>query len=706
MARTQSRHAAAPAHAPYVSPFLAAALGLGALLTPLVGAATTITVDGTPGGAGVVLVAADGQCSLIEAIQAANSSAAVDTCPAGSKGAEDPDTLVLPANATFTVDDTTTPVPYNNKIGVSGLPVISTDMIIRGNGSTVRRGAGSANFRLFLVNAAGNLTLDSLNLRNGNVSNQGGAIAVRGGTAALVDLTVEGNGCTADGCDGGGIFAQDAKLRLTRVAVLGNTSKDAGGGIRIVRPVNVVIEHSTIAGNTSVANGGGISINELPDGALAAIRYSTIANNTKHGLYVNGVTADTVSVEENIFFNNGIKDCQSTVQIASNGKANVAPIDNRGALCPPVTLAANLATKLGALAFNGGPTKTLALLPGADAIDLGSSACTADPERDQRGVLQNVDGQNSELSTDPDARCDLGAYESTNVYDYGDAPAPYPTVLGVNGAELAAGGALHELAIRNDGSPAEGVVYLGACVDGDAAPTSPSADAKSDDSDTGAKVIGTCATAGDDEDGVAIPKLIAGLKRGLKIITPEGQSAVLDGWIDFNNDGDWDDAGEKVVDHRATHGGTEKLVLKVPLDATIGATYARFRITPAGLDSPAGFAGNGEVEDYRVSIVPIDTTPLRFSFAKVTGAAAGTLVTSEFVTIKGINAPTPVSISGAASATYQIGNGEFTNVAGTIRKGQQIRLQVRAANKPGEERRVMLTIGGRTTTWVVVTAGP
>ncbi len=54
---------------------------------------------------------------------------------------------------------------------------------------------------------------------------------------------------------------------------------------------------------------------------------------------------------------------------------------------------------LGALADNGGPTLTHALLPGSPALDAGNdAACSA---TDQRGV-----------SRPQGAHCDIGAYEA------------------------------------------------------------------------------------------------------------------------------------------------------------------------------------------------------------------------------------------------------------------------------------------------------
>ncbi len=59
---------------------------------------------------------------------------------------------------------------------------------------------------------------------------------------------------------------------------------------------------------------------------------------------------------------------------------------------------------LGPLADNGGPTQTLALLPGSPAIDAGDDALC--PSTDQRGEIRPQDGNNDGL-----AKCDIGAFE-------------------------------------------------------------------------------------------------------------------------------------------------------------------------------------------------------------------------------------------------------------------------------------------------------
>ncbi len=155
--------------------------------------------------------------------------------------------------------------------------------------------------------------------------------------------------------------------------------------------------------------------------------------------------------------------------------------------------------------------------------------------------------------------------------DYGDAPAPYPTLLSQDGARhLSAEGPYLGTAppdLENDGQP--------------------SADALGDDSDVT-----------DDEDGV-VTLLHATGGASVARVTVSGADALLDGWVDFNQDGDWNDPGEQIFDSQPVHVGINDIPF-IGMNTTnpSGPVYARYRISTAGGLAPTGQAADGEVEDY------------------------------------------------------------------------------------------------------------
>jgi hypothetical protein len=161
-------------------------------------------------------------------------------------------------------------------------------------------------------------------------------------------------------------------------------------------------------------------------------------------------------------------------------------------------------------------------------------------------------------------------------YDFGDAPFYYGTLRADAGAKHRIGSGLH----------------LGARIDWEF-DGQPSIGADGDD----LKWL-------DDEDGIAFTSLLAaGMQAQLDAIA--SAAGLLNAWIDFNADGDWDDAAEQIFADAALAAGVNPLSFPVPVDAIAGDTYARFRLDSGGGLTPYGRAADGEVEDYLVSIVLI-----------------------------------------------------------------------------------------------------
>ncbi len=177
--------------------------------------------------------------------------------------------------------------------------------------------------------------------------------------------------------------------------------------------------------------------------------------------------------------------------------------------------------------------------------------------------------------------------------DFGDAPAPYPTRFADDGARHGDEG-----------------VFLGIAVDALEPDGLPSADALGDDN-----------RDADDEDGVDFTSPVQVGDAADVEVTLTGPASPLDAWIDFNRDGDWTDPGEQIFAASVMQTGANDLTFAVPPGASVGTTYARFRVSSAGGLSPSGSAPDGEVEDHRIEIVDVPGAP-----TGVTATAGDTVV--------------------------------------------------------------------------------
>lgn len=102
-----------------------------------------------------------------------------------------------------------------------------------------------------------------------------------------------------------------------------------------------------------------------------------------------------------------------------------------------------------------------------------------------------------------------------------------------------------------------------------------------------------------------------------------------------------------------------------------------------------------------------DTTPNAFSFPDVTGAPLNTLVQVPIllqpdVVITGIDAATPVSVSGQGSPQISINGGAWTT-SGTITNGQTLAVRLTSASTNGVTYTATIDVGGVTDSWTVTT---
>jgi hypothetical protein len=218
------------------------------------------------------------------------------------------------------------------------------------------------------ISNTGDLTLMSSTLE-GNLANQGfGGGISNNGTMAVVDSALSDN--TA--AQGGGAIANNSTLTLTNVTIAGNAAGTSGGGIDQVGGALTAV-NVTITGNSvgAVGSGGGLDV-ELGSAAL----YNTIvALNTKGTGTGAGASDITVASPRTL------SGSFNLIGTGGSGGLINGVNDNQVGVANPL---------LGTLANNGGPTQTIAVLPGSPAIGAGSSSIRGVnvPPTDQRGVVR------------------------------------------------------------------------------------------------------------------------------------------------------------------------------------------------------------------------------------------------------------------------------------------------------------------------------
>ena len=230
------------------------------------------------------------------------------------------------------------------------------------DGSSRRSGGGIENdATLSLTNCA--ITNNSAASNGGGIDNQG--------TLTLTDSTVAGNSAT----DNGGGIENDGTILLVN-STIANDSAQIGGGINNTSAMTSI--NSTVADNSAGSSGGGVDSSGTTSIANTIIAYNT--------LNVGGSSSDfsgTVTTDPGY---NLIGDSSGSSGFTqSSDLLNVDPL-------------------LSSLGYYGGPTETLALLPGSPAIDAGSNALASVNGNalttDQRGLARIVNGT-----------VDMGAFE-------------------------------------------------------------------------------------------------------------------------------------------------------------------------------------------------------------------------------------------------------------------------------------------------------
>ena|GEM_PF-2155402 len=235
------------------------------------------------------------------------------------------------------------------------------------------------------------VTISGVTIRNGLARKEGGGGIQNHGTLHVKDSVLRNN----DSLYGGGIHNLEyGTLEVSNSTFISNDATITGGGIQNFGVATIT--NSTFVENE--ANSGG-AIHTGSDGE------TTITNGTISGNDADvgggGISGDgLVTITNSIVVNNTAIDHGANCSISGDGSISggsniVWP--TQGEQC----LGSTVDPMLGPLQDNGGPTPTMAPLPGSPAID-GAANCDS-IATDQRGIVR-PQGE----------ACDVGAVEITD----------------------------------------------------------------------------------------------------------------------------------------------------------------------------------------------------------------------------------------------------------------------------------------------------
>jgi hypothetical protein len=187
--------------------------------------------------------------------------------------------------------------------------------------------------RVFAINSGASASLSGLTVSGGRTSIGGGLF--NQGTLALTNCTVSGNTATSFFPGGGGVF-NSGTATLINCTVSGNSAGYVGGGL--YNQGRLALTNCTVSGNSAGYVGG-----------------------VYNSYYVGTATLTNTIVAGNSGLDTGPTGFSGSNNLIG-GNPLLAPLGNYG-----------------------GPTQTMALLPGSPAIDAGASGAGI-PGTDQRGL--------------------------------------------------------------------------------------------------------------------------------------------------------------------------------------------------------------------------------------------------------------------------------------------------------------------------------
>ncbi len=281
----------------------------------------------------------------------------------------------------------------------SALPTITQSVQILGPGANNLTVTGSGLYQIFNISSGVSATIAGLTITGGMVANNDGGGIQNAGTLTLTNCTVTNSAATGTVLNeptGGGIY-NNGTLEATNCTIANNSAVFDGGGIDNDGTATLV--NCTITGNQTSGDGGGIQ----NEGVLSATN-CTIANNLASvfggGISVGVNSTSTTPANTIVAGNSAPSGPDISGTVSSRGYNLIGNASGSGGFVS--TDLTNVNPVLGILQNNGGPTPTVALLPGSPAIAAGSvTLIPAGITTDQRGLPRTVNG-----------KVDIGAFQS------------------------------------------------------------------------------------------------------------------------------------------------------------------------------------------------------------------------------------------------------------------------------------------------------
>ncbi len=246
----------------------------------------------------------------------------------------------------------------------------------------------------------GTVKLTGSTISGSSSADEGGAIYVNRGTVELTDSTISGNSASDRG---GAIYAKGGTVDLTGSTISGNSASESGGAIYENFGI-LDLTDSTISGNSSAFDGGAIygffgnmdltdstiSGNSARSGGGLCSEFGSIglSDTIVAGNLAGGSPSDIVNRFGSLGGqNNLIGDPGSSGGLTNGVDGNIVGTATGGVI-PIASIFAVDGKGQPILGNYGGPTQTIALVPGSPAIDAGSTTVPGYTTTDQRGFAR------------------------------------------------------------------------------------------------------------------------------------------------------------------------------------------------------------------------------------------------------------------------------------------------------------------------------